>query len=1184
MRIQSLALATTLTLLSSSALVTTTSHAQKGVTLQPSSSWAVKRINQGGDNGYCALARRFKDDVVLTLARNDKGEASLALDFSQAEFDTVRNYTVTMDPGAGAQRRFNIKPSSARAFVMRVGDDKAFLSAINKTGYLRVELDNENFHFNLADIDEGQVQLDACLAEAVMPAAGEETPVAAASGFSGGAQAGGGGAQSSALEALRGEQTRLEQRLSALERENETLRVQKAQAEEAASGAHMTPAPVVAEPLPAMQADTLAMDGLREQVRSLKSENEALTKMADAAKAEARDMKSPSAGGSTDGVKDVSLIELARENEHLKALVKEQGDTPALKAQIKDLSQQVSSLEQENLDIASRLDNARQTGAEQKNLERQLLTLSAENETLKLAQQEGQGIHQDGSALREEIGTLQSRNLELAAQIEALSAEKISFLEQMQSYRKQAELAQSTNAAHNDQGLLEQLRRELKLAEDANTAELADKERQIAALRKELDSVINDQSLRDLSDRQNEQTVAEEYTNRIVSLESENARLAAERDDLLKGQDALQSMQTRVNALEAEKASLETALNDASAKIGTIESDIQSRNQNIAAVTDLNARIAVLEEEIVEAEKQNKLLVADNAQMKVGTDKNLSSLNTLEQELADQKAENDTLKKSLETILAEKDNGAQALAGLLEENEALRQSAAEQSEDLGKLAGVSADFEKLRAEHAALLIELEELKGSNTAHETAAQVQIEEKDQTISSLRESIKTLETENIALKDAAAQTDETQLSFQTEREDMAALIETLRTENETVKLQLSEAQAALETHDPSQEERMAELEAENARLAEKLEERDVAYKQLASDMKALKTREKIVAAPVNLFKDDDAEAVRIKSLILNQEMENLRRQKQRDSANPLLHNASLQNAPSQSRDDGAAMRAQASAVRTGQDDMMAAASSLASTQDEQFAMADGLAQIEPVAGDEDVQAVVQKVIGQGGESEQHEESDPFVTEEGSAEELNEAQMHERMLKRELGAGSAHYVETTQGDEVSSTSAARFESAGETPIQQGYVYAPSIAIADILSGADITVPDNVALVEKFSGAERVAYQWRTDQNVFGSAHQMPISNMDEFDAKVRDYLSVTEQRCGGDFAIVPAMSEQVGQTRIDGYEIACVGAGVDSSASVAFFNVDGTFTILAHEAPTQSMESAMAARDKIVSSIAKG
>ena len=81
--------------------------------------------------------------------------------------------------------------------------------------------------------------------------------------------------------------------------------------------------------------------------------------------------------------------------------------------------------------------------------------------------------------------------------------------------------------------------------------------------------------------------------------------------------------------------------------------------------------------------------------------------------------------------------------------------------------------------------------------------------------------------------------------------------------------------------------------------------------------------------------------------------------------------------------------------------------------------------------------------------------------------------------------------------------------------------------------------------------------------------------------YLEKTEKRCSGDFAIVPSASSIQGVDRIESYEVACIGAGADSAASVLFFSQNGTFTAVAHETPTANMQTAMDVRDQIMKSV---
>ena len=177
--------------------------AQKGAVYTPQTDWAITKVE--GANGYCALARRFDRNTILTIARNKMSEASLALDFQRPKFQVGQTVHVVLDPGAGQQRSYDASPASANAFVLRLGQDAPFFGALKKTGYLRAEIAGKSYSFNLADIDAGQDDLSACVVSMTQPAAGD-VDITPAPTFGGSKAA----------------------RTRALESENETLRLKLA--------------------------------------------------------------------------------------------------------------------------------------------------------------------------------------------------------------------------------------------------------------------------------------------------------------------------------------------------------------------------------------------------------------------------------------------------------------------------------------------------------------------------------------------------------------------------------------------------------------------------------------------------------------------------------------------------------------------------------------------------------------------------------------------------------------------------------------------------------------------------------------------------------------------------------------------------------------------------------------------
>lgn len=148
-------------------------------TLQPDSNWAISKIaaNQIGGDAYCALARRFNNGLILTLARNGKDEGSIAIDFQKDVLNSAVEYPVTITPNTGAARSFNVHPVSGKAVVIRLGADYAFYDSLNRSSVLGINVAGTQYDFAVSDFPQGQEKLNGCLSTMVEPAAG---PVAAA--------------------------------------------------------------------------------------------------------------------------------------------------------------------------------------------------------------------------------------------------------------------------------------------------------------------------------------------------------------------------------------------------------------------------------------------------------------------------------------------------------------------------------------------------------------------------------------------------------------------------------------------------------------------------------------------------------------------------------------------------------------------------------------------------------------------------------------------------------------------------------------------------------------------------------------------------------------------------------------------------------------------------------------------
>ncbi len=140
-------------------------HAQAPSVLQPKGGWSVTKMDaaSNGAGPYCALARQYDKNIIFTLGRNMTDEYSLAVDFQKEQMNPDTAYKLTLSPGAGQQRAFNLMPLSERAMVIRLGWDESFFKALDTSRMLRVGIGDVDYSFNMPDIAAGQKDLQNCI-------------------------------------------------------------------------------------------------------------------------------------------------------------------------------------------------------------------------------------------------------------------------------------------------------------------------------------------------------------------------------------------------------------------------------------------------------------------------------------------------------------------------------------------------------------------------------------------------------------------------------------------------------------------------------------------------------------------------------------------------------------------------------------------------------------------------------------------------------------------------------------------------------------------------------------------------------------------------------------------------------------------------------------------------------------
>lgn len=148
-------------------VATTPAFSQK-MSLNSSGEWSVSRISAEpgqGSKPYCVMARRFDNDVIMSIAKNEDGQRSLAIDFQTPRLAVDRTYQVVLNAGGDVARGFEVRPVTDKAFVIRFGQDYKFFDAIEQGSFMKVSYSGEELGFDTQSFGESRKRLNECLNE-----------------------------------------------------------------------------------------------------------------------------------------------------------------------------------------------------------------------------------------------------------------------------------------------------------------------------------------------------------------------------------------------------------------------------------------------------------------------------------------------------------------------------------------------------------------------------------------------------------------------------------------------------------------------------------------------------------------------------------------------------------------------------------------------------------------------------------------------------------------------------------------------------------------------------------------------------------------------------------------------------------------------------------------------------------
>lgn len=508
--------------------------AQKGALLAPVTGWAITKVDEDAGNAYCALARRFRQNTILTVAKNLSGEASLALDFQAPKLDPAQNMTIVLDPGAGQERSYHVAPVSAKAFVVRLGRDRKFFEALNKTGYLRIEAGGGTYSFNLSDMDAGQESLGSCLAALTDPAAGDDD----------------GG------------------RLEALQQDIEGLRSENKRLSGLASRSGAGDDVIIRDISRDAGALETANRNLRSQAMSGMSAGEAM--------------------GETERAANVR-----EQNGQLRAAVIE---ASAAQRDLENMQYKLVSLQQENERLSSDLNNSRSRG-ELQSTRSELYVLKEENGRLQKLLEQKAGSPVVVEALQNRVVSLEEENLRLASNLKQSNAEQLLNTVQPSAgddlQQKVDDL--SAQVRDKDQKLVQVSNLSLEI-ENLKTRN-QDLERQLLEHAHDKDTIAGlNEKVRSLQEENNRLIVQlqDGAPGKSAALAQENAELKKQLETLRQGSADASALRVELDKVRAENEKLKAGMAAAkpgatdNQEIATLRRENEELKQKIAALTDEN--------------------------------------------------------------------------------------------------------------------------------------------------------------------------------------------------------------------------------------------------------------------------------------------------------------------------------------------------------------------------------------------------------------------------------------------------------------------------------------------------------------------------------------------------------------------------------------------------------------------
>lgn len=1104
--------------------------------LQPQGAWALTKVDRSaqGGNSYCTLSRKYDDNIVLSLGRNQTEEYSLAIDFQKQTFDKDKSLKINLQPGPGQIRAYDMMPTSDKALVIRLGWDTGFFDALNSSQQMKVKIADKSYAFAMPEVAKGQGELQDCMEGLKAAAKGGETApqtkdvLAAGAGGSKDFDAGKVDTGKIVVASADAKAQVAEQEKSILKNFADSITAQEPVArgdDEAPKRKNFNASKQKEKAAPAAAPEP--------EIAAAKTEAPLPPPMVKPESAPAAELvkrpepSKPMTLAEMDAPKPFTTpapVIVAPEPALAKiAPAAAAGGDTARMDEIASLQKRLDQLTAENAALKQK---SAANAAPSPEISKQVETLTAEKKTL-----------------QDKIASLEAENAQKAkpedvAKVEARAKELEIKNTQLEESLRNAQVRIGETAINTESKALRQIA-DLEVKLEAAKTDNANLAKQMESLKVQqedgrLSAVAGDWNLEQATKRFNE---AEREIKRL-GLQLEQERMSCNREKaeieqmLFDPAVADQKQVERLSALESELNAAKAQIADQTKLVqGAVDQQLAAKTQAAEAEKlALTQQLAAAQQELVAAKAQNPAAV----QQQVAA------------EVAKAKAASDAQLASLQKTLATK------------EQELVAAKAQPKADPAATTQQITAEVAKVKAASDAQL----------------------------AALQKTLATKEQELVAAKaepkaDPAATAQQIAVEVAKAKSTSDAQIAALKQSLEAKDKELYAAKAGPKV-DPALTAQLADLQKS---VTAKDQEIIALKAQPKPDPEA--TAKQIAAEVAKTKAAADVEIAALKQTVTDKEQKiaTIQATPRTDPA-IMKQVADLQTSTADLRKNNEALRDQNILLRSETDKLRLQVADAATNGG---ARADQVASMQLQLDDLKQQIVrkdTQNLTYQNQLAVLQQETAQLKTRLASADGVRTSSTAEvGELTRQVQTLQKQISDMEQRSRASERSASAAQMvAAVAPAAGGSVYTQAVAttsgynagsIKSLLQKAGLSV-GGVQKASGMAGAEN--FSWTDGGNVKGMASVKAASG--DFDGMVNQYVAHQKSQCGGgDFASMPSPSNSGAAKRMALYEVACVSGGNSTSSSMLFFEDQGRFIAISNEIGAADMDIAMDSRDKIAS-----